>query len=182
MKPSLIIAGLGNPGAQYDRTRHNVGFWAIDALSEYYAEGEWKQAPKFDALTQEARIITLPVLLVKPQTYMNRSGESLRKILNFYKLDPAKNLLVIVDDIDLPLGDTRFREKGGPGTHNGLKSIVEQFHEDFPRLRIGVGAPQNGEDLANWVLSAPPPAERELLEQACSGVPSAVRAFVLGDN
>ncbi len=179
MKPSLIIAGLGNPGQQYVRTRHNVGFLAIDALSEAAGEGEWKESSKFDALIQEARIVTAPVLLVKPQTYMNLSGESLRKIVDFYKLDPARQLIVLCDDIDVNLGEARFREKGGPGTHNGLKSIVERFGEDFPRIRVGIGPKPVTGDLAAWVLSVPPEEERTILDGVIRNLPERIREFVL---
>src|SRR3989344_7892163 len=127
MKPSLVIIGLGNPGASYERTRHNLGFAALDVLSEAYGEGEWKDTQKFGSVTQEARILTIPVLLAKPQTFMNRSAEAVKKIVDFYKLDPKEQVLIISDDIDLPLGELPLRKKGGPGTHNGLKSIIEVF-------------------------------------------------------
>lgn len=182
MRPSLIIVGLGNPGKEYEKTRHNAGFLAIDVLSEQFGEGEWQDKPKFLAHMQEARIVTIPVLLVKPNTYMNRSGESIQKLCSFYKLDPARHVLVLTDDIDLPLADLRFREKGGPGTHNGLKSIVDQFGEQFPRLRIGLGQQPKGADLANWVLSRFSAEERNALDQALKEVPEMVKEFVLGDQ
>src|SRR4051812_25711065 len=121
MKPSLIIVGLGNHGASYEMTRHNAGFRVLDVLSESFGTDKWSLRQKFMAEVHEGRVVMAPVLLVKPQTFMNRSGESIRKILDFYKLD-HRNILVLCDDIDLPLGDVRLRMKGGPGTHNGLKS------------------------------------------------------------
>ena len=182
MKPSLLLIGLGNPGASYEKTRHNVGFQAIDVLSDAFGEGEWKEAPKFHALVREGRILTAPVLLVKPLTYMNRSGECVRKIVDFYKLNAKEQVMVFSDDIDLPLAHFRLRRKGGPGTHNGLRSIVEQFGEDFARVRIGLGDRPAGADLAAWVLSVPSPEEREQLEKTYATLPEVVRAFVLGQG
>ncbi len=179
MKPSLIVAGLGNPGKQYDKTRHNAGFRAIDLLSEKFGEGEWQEKQKFLAHIQEARILAAPLLLVKPTTYMNLSGDSIRKLIDFYKIDPASQLLILVDEIDLPLGDVRLRMKGGPGTHNGLKSLVATIGEGFPRLRIGIGKPMNGEDLATWVLSIPPPEELKTLDTTFEQIPEMVRKFVM---
>ncbi|PIR48770.1 aminoacyl-tRNA hydrolase [Candidatus Peregrinibacteria bacterium CG10_big_fil_rev_8_21_14_0_10_55_24] len=179
MKPSIVIVGLGNPGASYGRTRHNAGFKAVDLLRESFGEGEWKDAQKFLSQTCEARIVTAPVLLVKPQTYMNRSGEAVRKLVDFYKLDPAHQLLVLCDDIDLPLGEIRYRDKGGPGTHNGLKSIVECLGEVFPRLRVGIGAQPAGEDLATWVLSVPSKEEEQTLQESLTTIPERVREVVL---
>lgn len=178
MKPSLILAGIGNPGAQYENTRHNAGFRAVDALSEAYGQGEWREVDKFLAWTQEARIVAAPVLLVKPRTFVNRTGEALRKIVDFYKLDPKEQLLVLVDDLDLPAGELRLRRDGGPGTHNGMRSAVEQFGEGFPRLRIGIG-PKGMGDLAAWVLSVPPPEEREKVEGAIAKIPEMVKGFVM---
>lgn len=167
MKPSLIIIGLGNPGAQYERTRHNVGWQALDLLSEKYGEGEYAEKQKFLSHICEARIGVTPILLVKPQTFMNLSGNAVRKLVDFYKIDPSTQLLVLCDDIDLPLGTIRYREKGGPGTHNGLKSINEQISEGYQRIRIGLGQPSNpAQDLAAWVLSIPSDTERIELEKA----------------
>lgn len=179
MKPALVIAGLGNPGKSYERTRHNAGFMAMDKLSEAMGEGPWKEGGKFDAQTQEARILTVPVLLVKPQLFMNRSGEVLKKLVDFYKLDPARQLIVLCDDLDVVLGEVRFRLKGGPGTHNGLRSINEQLGEGYPRMRIGVGPKPAVGDLANWVLSVPAEEERVKLEEAIAGIPERVRSFVV---
>lgn len=179
MKPSLVIIGLGNPGTQYANTRHNAGFRAADLLAESFgADGVWQDRQKFLAQTCEVNIAEVPVLLVKPQTFMNRSGESIRKIVDFFKIDPARQLLIISDDIDLPLGEVRFRENGGPGTHNGLKSVVEQIGEGFPRLRIGLGTPPAGTDLAVWVLSVPSKEEAETLHWSLNGISQQVEAFL----
>ncbi|MEI8230368.1 MAG: aminoacyl-tRNA hydrolase [Candidatus Peregrinibacteria bacterium] len=162
MKPDLIIVGLGNPGKQYEHTRHNAGFQAVNILA---GEGEWGMKPKLLAEVCEIDLGGKIILLVRPQTFMNRSGECIAKILGFYKLNPATQLLVMCDDIDVKLGEIRYRASGGPGTHNGLKSIVEHIGEGFPRLRIGLGTPSTGTDLAVWVLSAPPPEEGKILEE-----------------
>ena len=180
MKPSLVIIGLGNSGKSYEKTRHNAGFWALDALSEAFGEGKWADKQKFIAHIQEARIVTVPTLLVKPQTYMNLSGNSVRKIVDFFKLDPSNQILVISDDIDLPLGDVRLRKKGGPGTHNGLKSVCEQLGENYTRIRIGLGESPAGTDLANWVLSVPPAEEKKVLDAVIATLPDMVKEFVHG--
>ena len=182
MKPSLILIGLGNPGASYEKTRHNLGFQAIDRLSQEFGEGDWKEGQKFLWIVQEGRIVTAPILLVKPQTYMNRSGEAIRKLVDFYKLNPANQVLVLCDDIDLPLGEIRLKKKGGPGTHNGLRSIVELFGEEFPRARIGLGDHPSGEALAAWVLSIPPADQRKVLEESLKSLPELVKKFVLGEK
>jgi len=180
MKPSLILVGLGNHGAQYENTRHNAGFRAIDQLSDEFGVGQWSEKPKFLSQIQEGRIVTVPILLVKPQTYMNRTGEAIHKILDFYKLDPAKNLIVFCDDVDLPLAEIRMRQKGGPGTHNGLKSVISHFGEDFTRIRIGLGEQPDGADLANWVLSALTKEEAEAIDKSIGDIPKMVKLHVLG--
>lgn len=179
MKPALVIVGLGNPGAPYAATRHNVGWRALDVLSTAYGEGEWREVQRFAAALAEARVGVAPVLLVKPLTYMNNSGETVRKLVDFYKLDVATQVLVLSDDIDLPLGELRLRMGGGPGTHNGLRSIVSQVGEAFPRLRIGLGTRPAGADLAAWVLSVPPEEERKVLDGALAVLPELVRSYVM---
>jgi peptidyl-tRNA hydrolase, PTH1 family len=179
MKPSLVIVGLGNTGDQYAGTRHNVGFDAIEKLAEEFKTDVWKPRQKFMADICEGRIVAVPILMVKPTTFMNRSGECIRKLIDFYKLDPAKQLLVISDDIDLEVGDVRLRKSGSAGTHNGLKSIVEQIGEEFPRLRIGIGAQKSGEDLAGYVLSKPSALDREKLDEAVDGIYEIVQEFTL---
>lgn len=179
MKPSLVVIGLGNPGKQYDQTRHNAGFQAVDVLSDAFGVGDWKDTQKFMSQIQEARIVTVPVLLIKPQTYMNRSGEAIRKIVDFYKLNPSQQIVVLSDDIDIPLGTLRLRLSGGPGTHNGLKSVVEQLGENFPRLRIGVGPKPEVGDLAAWILSRFSAEEATALQEILQTVPEQIKHFVL---
>ncbi|MFH1444742.1 MAG: aminoacyl-tRNA hydrolase [Candidatus Peregrinibacteria bacterium] len=196
IKPSLIIVGLGNPGGTYEQTRHNAGFRAADILRDAFGggptssakgglrgAGEWKDRAKLLSVVSEIQIGDVPVLLAKPTTFMNRSGEAVQKLVHFYKLDSSFQLLVLSDDCDLPLGEIRFRNQGGPGTHNGLKSIVEYIKEGFPRIRIGLGSASAGEDLANWVLSVPPAEERTTLDAAIEkDLPKIVKEFVLGPS
>lgn len=181
VKPSLAIIGLGNPGTSYTKTRHNTGFSAVDILAKHCGTSPWKDRPRFRAHVAEGRIVTSPILLVKPRTYMNVSGETVRKLIHFYSLRPADQVLIICDDVDLPCGAVRLREKGSAGTHNGLKSIVEQLGEVFPRIRIGIGPKPENADLALWVLSVPPPGERNKIEEALQKLPEMVTAFVLGN-
>lgn len=146
-----VVVGLGNPGKQYDKTRHNVGFDVIDILAKEYGISVTKI--KHKALIGEGRVGTEKVLLVKPQTYMNLSGETLIDIYNYYKVD-MENIIVIYDDIDLDVGKLRIRKKGSGGTHNGMRSIIKCLGaNDFPRVRVGVSKPLPGQDLANFVLS-----------------------------
>lgn len=146
-----IIVGLGNPGKQYENTRHNVGFNVIDILADEYGISVTKM--KHKALIGEGRVGTEKVVLVKPVTYMNLSGESLAEIYNFYKVE-TNNIVVIYDDIDLDVGKIRIRKKGSGGTHNGMRSIVKCLGTtDFPRVRVGVSKPEPGRDLASFVLS-----------------------------
>lgn len=146
------IIGLGNPGKDYQRTRHNVGFMTVDELGKLLSVQISKI--KFKSLYGEVSYKGEKILLVKPQTYMNRSGEAVRELINFYKLDP-QDIIVIYDDIDIPLGEIRVRMKGSSGSHNGMKSIIQQIQSDqFPRIRIGIGKKHAEQDLANFVLSA----------------------------
>lgn len=146
-----IIVGLGNPGTKYEKTRHNVGFIAIDLLAAKH--GIKVNKIKFKALVGEGFIGSEKVLLVKPQTFMNLSGETLREICKFYKVE-SEEIFVLYDDIDIDVGRLRIRKKGSSGSHNGMKSIIYSLgFDDFPRFRIGVSKPQNGQDLASFVLS-----------------------------
>ncbi len=145
------IIGLGNPGSEYARTRHNVGFDVMDLLADKL--GTQIKKLKCRALIGDAIIGGEKVLLVKPQTFMNHSGFAVLDVMQFYKIE-AKDVLLVVDDIDLPQGQVRLRGKGGPGTHNGLRHIVQcTATGDFPRIRVGVGAAPQGWDLADWVLA-----------------------------
>lgn len=146
----FVILGIGNPGKKYEGTRHNIGFIAMDYMAEKY--GIKINKIKHKALIGEGTIAGEKVLLVKPQTYVNLSGESLREICAYYKV-PPKDVIVIHDDVSLPCGKLRIRQKGSDGGHNGLKSIIYQLASDeFTRIKIGVGAPPEHYDMADWVL------------------------------
>lgn len=146
-----IIIGLGNPGREYQRTRHNVGFDVLDVLSEKMGIALTRSA--MHGLIGEGFLEGEKVVLVKPQTYMNLSGQCVTELVSWYK-PPMENVLVIYDDIDLPLGKLRLRANGSAGTHNGMRSVIGLLgRQDFPRLRVGVGQKPEGWELADWVLS-----------------------------
>ncbi len=146
-----FIVGLGNPGLQYENTRHNVGFMTIDYLANKYDIDVRKL--KFKSLYGQGEISGHKVMLIKPQTYMNNSGEAIRELRNFYKFDIDK-LIVIYDDIDIDFGTIRIRKKGSAGSHNGMKSIIYQIQDDqFPRIKVSIGKKPEKWDLANFVLS-----------------------------
>ena len=158
-----IIAGLGNPGKKYEETRHNMGFMAVDFLAEKYDIKVNKI--RFRALTGEGRIAGQKVLLLKPQTYMNLSGESIRLALEYYKVNPQE-LIVIYDDIDIQAGMIRIRKKGSAGTHNGIRNILYHIRtEDFPRIRVGIGSGRK-EDMIDYVTGSVPKNEITLLKEA----------------
>ncbi len=175
---TFVIVGLGNPGAEYEKTRHNMGFRAIDALAS--DENIEVRRAKFHALIGQGRIAGHKVILVKPQTYMNRSGIAVRETAMYYNV-PSCNVIVIYDDIDLPLTAVRIRKSGGAGTHNGMKSVVEQLGvKDFPRIRIGVGSQDSGEDLVDRVIGKVPKSEQELktAEAAAKAAADIVRSGI----
>mgnify|MGYP005809109631 FL=1 len=154
-----LIVGLGNPGPSYANARHSAGFLVIDALAQHHQIAVNKI--KHKGLEGNGHIGEEKVVLLKPQTYMNLSGGSVREAMDFYKLTPA-DLMVIYDDISLPVGAVRIREKGSDGGHNGMKDIIRHLGtEDFVRIRMGVGAKPAGWNLADYVLSAFPSQERE---------------------
>ena len=174
---SWIIVGLGNPGSQYDRTRHNVGFRAIDALADCL--GVKINRSRFRALTATAVIGGEKVLLMKPQTFMNASGMAVEPAAAFYKV-PADRILVIFDDISLPIGKIRIRADGSAGGHNGLKSLISSLgRQDFPRIKVGVGAkPHPDYDLADWVLSKFSAKEEKELAPAVENAVDAVGFYL----
>ncbi len=146
-----IIAGLGNPTREYENTRHNAGFMCIDELAKLHDIKISEH--KHKALVGKGYIDGVKVILIKPQTYMNNSGESIREAMDFYKLEPENDLIVIYDDIDLDVGKLRIRERGSAGGHNGIKSIINHLGTNsFCRIRVGVGAKPQGGDLVNHVL------------------------------
>lgn len=169
-----IIAGLGNPGPQYQATRHNVGFVVIDMLSESF--GISLNKIKHKALLGEGYIGNEKVVLAKPQTYMNASGESILDLKNWYKVENS-HIIVVYDDIDLNVGVLRIRPSGSAGTHNGMRSVIFQLQaDDFPRVRIGIGKPPAGWDLAAYVLS---PFRQEEIEDIFNACKRAVKGIEL---
>lgn len=172
-----IIAGLGNPGAKYEMTRHNAGFIAIDMLA--MKQNKEIKRLKFHALTCDAEIEGKKCLLMKPQTFMNNSGEAIGEAAKFYKI-PPQNIIVLSDDISLDVGKIRIRRKGSAGGHNGLKSIIAHLgSEDFPRVKIGVGKKPNAYmDLADWVLGRFPKELEPQLKEALENADGAISLIV----
>ena len=159
-----LIVGLGNPEPEYSNTRHNMGFDVINKISEMSNIKVSKK--KFDAFYGVGEINSNKVILVKPQTFMNLSGESIIKFKKFYKIQ-NKNIIVIYDDMDLSVGTIRIKAKGSAGTHNGMKSVVENLKtEEFLRVRVGIGVPENKEDTINYVIGKIPKRETEIIEKA----------------
>lgn len=149
-----LVVGLGNPGKEYEATWHNLGFLALEELERRH--GFRCDRIRFKGLISDTNLFGKRIIFLKPQTFMNRSGESIREALNFYKLDP-KQLIVIYDDFELPLGELRIRKKGGSGTHNGMKDILYQIKSElFPRIRVGFGPKPPYMDVASFVLSKIP--------------------------
>ena len=177
--PEYIVAGLGNPGREYEGTRHNAGFMAIDALAA--AHGAAISRIRFKALCGDTVIAGRRVLLLKPQNYMNLSGESVRDAAEYYRI-PMSRVIVLVDDVDLPVGRLRVRAKGSAGGHNGLKNIIYLTGTDeFPRVRIGVDPkPRPDYDLADWVLGKVPKEKQEAFRQAVQSAGMAVEEIIRG--
>lgn len=175
-----IIAGLGNPGKEYENTRHNVGFDVIDVLAEKYNISVLEL--KHKAMIGKGYIDGQKVILVKPLTYMNLSGESIRPIVDYYKSDAEQELIVISDDISLPPGQLRVRKKGSAGGHNGLKNIIKMLGtENFQRIRMGVGEKPKNYDLADWVLGHFTKEDRSAIDEAADKAVRAVEMIMRGD-
>ena len=172
-----LVVGLGNPGRKYDGTRHNLGFDVLDLLAERHRL-EWESAPT-DALLAKWRAAS--VLLAKPLTYMNRSGEAVAALARYYDIASA-DLLIVIDEAALPFGKLRARARGSAGGHNGLKSIVERLGtQEFPRLRLGVGRGDGRRDLADHVLATFEPEERTELESVIARAADAAEMFAVED-
>lgn len=173
-----LIVGLGNPGLSYKKTRHNAGFQALDVLA---ARFDIRVKTKgFSALYGEGRIGSERVILAKPQTYMNLSGDAVQSLLHFYKLEPEK-LIVLYDDIDLPIGSMRIRANGSAGSHNGMRSVISCIHsEDFARIRIGVGKDESLM-LRDYVLKRPSKAEQKQLDEVYAHAADAAALIVSGN-
>lgn len=176
----FIIVGLGNPGKDYKNTRHNIGFDVIDTLAD--AAGISVMEKKHKAIIGKGVINGQKVILAKPQTYMNLSGESVREIIDYYKVDEEQELIVISDDISLDVGMLRVRKKGSAGGHNGLKNIIQHLgHDTFMRIKMGVGEKPKGYDLADYVLGHFTQDERKIMDEAAKSAAEAVRMMMAGD-
>lgn len=175
----VIIAGLGNPTKEYENTRHNIGFMAVDMLADKYNISVMDCRHK--ALVGKGIIGGTRVVLVKPLTYMNLSGESVRAVVDYYKVDPESELIVIYDDISLDVGQLRIRKKGSAGGHNGIKNLIANLGSDtFLRIKIGVGEKPKGYDLADYVLGHFSEKELEVIEESLEKVDGAVNLMLEG--
>lgn len=178
--PEFIIVGLGNPGKKYELTRHNAGFLFADLLADQ--NGEKTSKIQFKSVTANITLGGHRCLLMKPQTFMNNSGEAVKQAASFYKI-PPENIIVVFDDISLPCGKMRIRRKGSDGGHNGIKSIIYLLNSDkFPRIKLGVGEKPHPEyDLADWVLSSFKKNELDSLREAAENACKAAEMMVQGN-
>jgi peptidyl-tRNA hydrolase, PTH1 family len=164
--PLRIIVGLGNPGPEHQVTRHNAGFWFVDLLARRHG-GEFRDYRKYSGETAKISIGGTDLVLLKPTTYMNRSGLSVRQLSEFFKI-PPEDILVAHDELDLPVGSVRLKQGGGPGGHNGLRDTIAHIGETFWRLRFGISHPGNKADVIDYVLTRAPRAEEDLILDAIS--------------
>ncbi len=172
-----IIVGLGNPGREYDNTRHNIGFDVIDELAD--KENISVMEKKHKAIIGKGVVAGQKVILAKPTTFMNLSGESVRELVDYYKVDETEELIIISDDISLDVGRLRVRKKGSAGGHNGLKSIISHVgHDNFVRVKMGVGEKPKGWDLADYVLGRFSGPERETMNDAAKRAADAIRTII----
>jgi PTH1 family peptidyl-tRNA hydrolase len=162
--PLRIIVGLGNPGPEHLVTRHNAGYWFVDLLARRHGT-EFRDYRKFSGETAHIRVGEQAIILLKPTTYMNRSGMSIRQLSEFFKISPA-DILVAHDELDLPVGGVRLKYGGGHGGHNGLRDTIAHIGDGFWRLRLGIGHPGNKAEVIDYVLTRAPPAEEELILEA----------------
>lgn len=173
---TYVIVGLGNPGAEYAKTRHNMGYRALDVLANENSIEIRKS--KFHSIIGQGRIGGRKVVLVKPETYMNKSGIAARESAMYFDV-PSENLIIIYDDVDLPTGSIRIRKSGGAGTHNGMKSVISELGtKEFPRIRIGVGAASADEDLVDRVIGKVPKEEQAVLDKAAADAAAAAEDII----
>ena len=167
-----LIVGLGNPEEEYSHTRHNMGFDTVNKLAKQYEIEINKK--KFKGVYGTGNIEGEKVIILKPQTYMNLSGESIKEAIDFYKIE-GKNIIIIYDDIDIKPGIIKVRKTGGPGTHNGMKSVIQNIQmKEFPRVRVGIGMPEHKNDLINYVIGKIPKEEIEILDKSTTKAKEAV--------
>ena len=174
-----LIVGLGNPGPEYAGTRHNAGFMVIDRLLAGFPAGRFEERHTASSNVWAGRFRGRALLLQKPLTFMNLSGESIREIVDYYKVDDTTELIVISDDISLDVGQLRIRKKGSAGGHNGLKNIIKMLgHDTFTRVRMGVGEKPKNYDLADYVLGHFPSEERTVMDEAAKTAAEAIRMIL----
>ena len=178
--PLKLIVGLGNPGAQYERTRHNAGWWLLDALLAQH-HGAWRHDRQSQVDLARVRIDERELWLAKPLSFMNRSGAPLRAVANFYRIEPPE-ILVVHDDIDLPPGVARLKQGGGHGGHNGLRDVIAHIGADFWRLRLGVGHPGARDRVLDAVLDRPTAAEQVLIDDALRRALDALPELLRGES
>ncbi len=174
-RTKYLVAGLGNPGRRYRRNRHNIGFMVIDRLAE--TAGIQLGRVQSNAIIGDGFLRQQSLILAKPQTYMNKSGGAIGSLTRYYRI-PLGNLLVIYDEIDLPFGTLRFREQGGSGGHNGMKSIIDQIGQEFPRLRLGVDRPPGIMEPADYVLQNFSDGESAIVEEMIDQAVAAIQVFL----
>ncbi len=175
-----IVVGLGNVGGAYDGTRHNIGFWVVDSLAKVYSDlPSWDK--RYRALWMRCRIQDQPIGVLKPTTYMNRSGEAVLSAMTALRI-PARSFLIIYDDFDLPLGTIRYRESGSGGSHNGMRSVVNQLGISIPRLRIGIGPKPAGDDTSQFVLTRFTTEEMDALDQQLPLIQERIFNWITNDH
>ena len=175
----FLIVGLGNPGKKYEANRHNIGFMAVETIASAYGFSKWSK--KFQGLATEGSIDGRKALLLKPQTFMNLSGESAGDAARFYKI-PPENIIAIHDELDLPLGKLRVKLGGGNGGHNGLKSLDEHIGKDYWRVRVGIGHPGDKDMVSDYVLSDFAKAERKTMETMAVEIAKHIDLLLAGDE
>jgi len=175
-----LIVGLGNPGSQYQRTRHNVGFWFVDGLAERF-QSSWSSQPRFNGLLAEFRLENQKVFLLKPQTFMNRSGLAVLAVAKYYKIEPEE-ILVVHDELDLDVGIVKLKIDGGHAGHNGLRDIINYLSsKKFYRLRLGIGRSQTKQVVADYVLSMPSKTDADAVFFAFDKINTEIESLVSGD-
>ncbi|QEP43443.1 aminoacyl-tRNA hydrolase [Ectothiorhodospiraceae bacterium BW-2] len=176
-----IIAGLGNPGPQYQQTRHNAGFWLVDALAERCG-ASWQRQSRFQAEVAQITLNGEPVWLLKPMTFMNRSGSAIGALSRYYKIEAPEAILVAHDELDLPPGRVRLKQGGGHGGHNGLRDTISHLNSrDFWRLRLGIGHPGSAAEVTPYVLGSAPVSEQPQLWQMVQRTVEEIEAIVAGE-
>lgn len=180
IKPVKLIVGLGNPGPDYEQTRHNAGFWFVDQLARQHGE-EFKLSSRHHGSISKIKLHAQECWLIKPHTFMNRSGQAVSSLANYFRIEPDE-ILVAHDELDLPAGQARLKTGGGHAGHNGLRDIMSALgNREFHRLRIGIDHPQDRSQVVNYVLSRPSKAEKEAIESALSKAADCLTDILAGN-